>query len=117
MEQRQSPSQKKAELALQYTLIALRSSSPVKDLASKLGHKPGVMAQWVKALRAEGYLTPTVQGRAGGRITKQTADILGIPFGAEALDPPFKIGVKLEAQTKREMIYQLRQLIKDVEAM
>jgi DNA-binding IscR family transcriptional regulator len=107
----------RAELALQYAMIAEQSNSPTKDLAGKLGYKPEVMAQLVKALRAEGFLTQTVKGRAGGRITEQTANILGIEWVPESQDPPFKIDVKLAAQTKKDLVYQLRQLIRDVEAM
>jgi DNA-binding IscR family transcriptional regulator len=107
----------RAQLALEYMLAAETSNSPTKDLAYAHGRSPEVMAQWVKDLRKEGLLTPAVRGRAGGRITQQAADILGIEYVPEAVDPPFTIDVKLEAWTKKDLIYQLRQQIKNVEAM
>lgn len=107
----------RARTALQYMLFAEESSSPTKDLARHMGRKPADMAQIVKKLRTDGYLTAGTRGRAGGRITEMAAELLDIPYVPESQDPPYRLDVKLEAQTKKDLIYQLNKLARDVEAM
>ena len=72
------PNRAYAAVAREYDAAIRRESrSPVKDVAAARNEPLGRVRGLIYKARAKGYLTQTVQGRSGGRLTALGKSVLG----------------------------------------